>query len=117
DAGELLFEGPSSPQAREQHELKARTLARGEALMGVQARAIGTRDLVRGPELVAQSAEGVPLLDAGGLPVAGSRPVIVLKSGETPVGFFAAGLGDVAESDLRARAQQLRSQGARIVVL
>jgi hypothetical protein len=117
DAGDLLFEATPRGQLRDQHELKARTLARGEALMGAQARAVGSRDLALGPQFAAQAAEGVPLLDAGGVPVAGARPGIVLDAGGTKVGFFAAGLGDASSAALKARAQQLRSEGARFVVL
>jgi len=117
DAGDLLFEGTPRGQLREQHELKAKALARGEALMGAQARAVGSRDLALGPEVAAQDAEGVPLLDAGGLPVQGARPGIVLDGGAAKVGFFATGLGDASAAALKARAQQLRADGARFVVL
>jgi len=66
DAGDLLFEsavprkGPLGAQA----ELKARTLARGEELLGAAARVVGARDLALGPQFVAQTRGTVPLLDA-----------------------------------------------------
>src|SRR5207237_1407965 len=62
DAGDLLFEsavprkGPQGAQA----ELKARTLARGEELLGAAARAVGARDLALGPQFVAETRGNVP---------------------------------------------------------
>ena len=117
DAGDLLFESAPGEMLRAQAELKAKALARGEALMGAAARAVGARDLVRGPQLASGAAEGVPLLDAGGMPVPGARDAILVKAGAVPIGFLAGGLADGFESDLAARVQRLRAQGARIAVL
>src|SRR5438445_2414516 len=68
DAGDLLFEAPSPPPAQmlTQRQLKARTLARGDELLGAAARAIGPRDLALGASFAAETAGRVPLLDAGG---------------------------------------------------
>ena len=119
EAGDLLFEstvprkGPSGAQA----ELKARTLARGEELLGAAARAIGARDLALGAQFVAETRGTIPLLDAGGMPVAGAHATLLVKAGEVPVGVLAAGLGPDPAQTVRARAAELRRQGARAVVL
>ena len=117
DAGDLLFEAPPGETLRAQHELKARTLARGEVLLGASARAVGQRDLFRGAELAGQAALGVPLLDAGGLPVQGARDGIVLKAGAVAIGVLAGGLAANFEAGLPARVKLLREQGAQVVVL
>ncbi|MFL5310247.1 MAG: multiheme c-type cytochrome, partial [Myxococcales bacterium] len=119
EAGDLLFEsavprkGPLGAQA----ELKARTLARGEELLGPAARGVGVRDLALGGEFVAQTRGKVPLLDAGGPAVPGAQPELLVKAGDVPIGVLAAGLGPDAAQSARARASQLRRQGARAVVL
>jgi Cytochrome c554 and c-prime len=119
EAGDLLFEstlprkGPSGAQA----ELKARTLARGEVLLGAAARAIGARDLALGGQFVAETRGAVPILDAGGAPVVGAQATLLVKAGEVPVGILAAGLGPDPAQTVRARAAELRRQGARVVVL
>ena len=119
EAGDLLFEsslprhGPLGAQA----ELKARTLARGEELLGAAARGVGLRDLALGGGFVAETRGKIPLLDAGGAPVAGAEQALMLKAGDVPVGMLAAGLGRDAAASVRARAQQLRAGGARVVVL
>ncbi|HKC60276.1 MAG TPA: multiheme c-type cytochrome [Myxococcales bacterium] len=119
EAGDLLFEstlprkGPSGAQA----ELKARTLARGEELLGAAARAIGARDLALGARFVVETSGDIPLLDAGGPPVVGVRATLLVKAGGVPVGIFAAGLGPDPAQTVRARAAELHRQGARVVVL
>ena len=119
DAGDLLFEsalprnGPSGAQA----ELKARTLARGEELLGAVARAVGIRDLALGGDFVAKTSGNVPLLSAGGTPVPGARLASIVKAGDVQVGLLAGGLAPNAAADIRARATQLRRDGARAVVL
>jgi len=118
DAGDLLFEAPSPPPAQmlTQRQLKARTLARGDALLGAAARAIGPRDLALGASFVAETAGGVPLLDAGGGPVPGARATLLANAGPIKVGFFAAGQEADAATSIAARARALREQGASIVV-
>ena len=119
EAGDLLFEsslprhGPQGAQA----ELKARTLARGEELLGAAARGVGLRDLALGAQFVTETRGKVALLDAGGAPVAGAEQALVVKAGDVPVGVLAAGLGRDAAAGARARAEQLRKGGARVVVL
>ena len=119
DAGDLLFEsavprkGPQGAQA----ELKARTLARGEELLGAAARAVGARDLALGPQFVAETRGNVPLLDAGGTKVPSASPALLVKAGDVPVGLLAAGLSSDPAETIRARAGQLRQQGARAIVL
>ena len=118
DAGDLLFESQLRPpkQMLTQKELKARTLARGEELLGAAARVIGQRDLALGPQLLTETAGAVPLLDAGAA-VQGARATVLAKAGSVPVGLFAAGLGEHPEATIAARAKELRAQGARLVVL
>jgi len=119
EAGDLLFEsalprrGPPGAQA----ELKARTLARGEEMLGAAARAVGARDLALGAQFVAETRGNVPLLDAGAAPVVGARAALLVKAGDVPVGVLAAGLGPDPAQTVRARAAQLRRDGARAVVL
>lgn len=120
DAGDTLFASARpppralAPQAR----LKARYLAEADALLGAAARVLGARDLALGPAFAAETAFGVPLLDAGGAPVPGARAgLLVRAAGDVPVGIFAAGLGENPEKTIAARAADLRAQGARIVVL
>lgn len=119
DAGDALLASaaPPSGPAAGQAELKARTLARGDALLGAAARVLGARDLALGPGFAAGTAEGVALLDAGGAPVPGARASLRLEPGGVPVGIFAAGLGDAPQQTIAARAAQLKSEGARVVVL
>ena len=119
EAGDLLFESalPRKGPAGAQAELKARTLARGEELLGAAARGVGVRDLALGGQFVAQTRGNVPLLDAGGSAVPGSQAALMVKAGDVPVGVLAAGLGPDAAQSARARAAQLRRQGARAVVL
>jgi hypothetical protein len=119
DAGDLLFESalPRKGPAGAQAELKARTLARGEELLGAAARAVGIRDLALGGDFVAQTSGNVPLLDAGGPPVRGARPAALVKAGDVQIGVLAAGLAPNAAADVRGRAAQLRRDGARAVVL
>ncbi|HYV68020.1 MAG TPA: multiheme c-type cytochrome, partial [Myxococcales bacterium] len=109
----LPRKGPLGAQA----ELKARTLARGEKLLGAAARGIGARDLALGAQFVAETRTEIPLLDAGGAPGAGARPAMLVKAGEVPVGVLAAGLEPDPAKSVRDRAAQLRKDGARIVVL
>ena len=119
DAGDLLFEsavprkGPLGAQA----ELKARTLARGEELLGAAARVVGARDLALGPQFVAQTRGTVPLLDAGGTKVPDAASALLLKAGDVSIGLLAGGLGSTPAESIRTRAAQLRHQGARAIVL
>jgi hypothetical protein len=119
DAGDLLFDsavrksGPAAAQA----ELKARTLAAGEEMLGAAARAIGPRDLAAGAAFLDETRGGVPLLDAGGAPVPAARASLLVNAGGVPVGLLAAGLGDDPAATIAARAAQLRKDGARLVVL
>jgi uncharacterized coiled-coil protein SlyX len=119
DAGDALLASatPPSGPAAGQAELKARTLARADALLGAAARVLGARDLALGPGFAAETAEGVPLLDAGGPPVPGARATLRVEPGGVPVGIFAAGLGEAPERTIAARAAQLKADGARVVVL
>ena len=119
EAGDLLFESPLPRRGPlgAQAELKARTLARGEEMLGAAARAIGVRDLALGAQFVAETRGNVPLLDAGAAPVVGARAALLVKAGEVPVGVLAAGLGPDPAQTVRARAAQLRRDGARAVVL
>ena len=120
DAGDLLFAAeaaPSGPSASQQKK-KARALAQGEQLLGAAARVIGARDLAAGGKFVAETAGGVRLLDAGA-EVPGARATLLVKAGPSgvPVGIFAAGLGRDPEKTISARANSLREEGARFVVL
>src|ERR1700686_4917692 len=74
DAGDALLASaaPPSGPAAGQAELKARTLAKADALLGAATRVLGARDLALGPGFAAETAEGVPLLDAGGPPRPGA---------------------------------------------
>src|SRR3989442_3460686 len=119
EAGDLLFESalPRKGPAEAQAELKARTLARGEELLGASARAVGIRDLALGGQFVAETRGKVSLLDAGGAAVPGALSGILVKAGDVPVGVLAAGLGPRPEESVRSRAAELRKQGARAVVL
>ena len=119
DAGDLLFEAPSPPPAQmlTQRQLKARTLARGDELLGAAARAIGPRDLALGASFAAETAGSVPLLDAGGGPVPGARATLLANAGPVKVGLFAAGQEADSATSMAARARALREEGASIVVL
>lgn len=101
DAGDLLFENPQrpAPQLLTQRQLKARTLARGDALLHAVARGVGERDLSLGPQFASETAAGVPLLAPGQ-----SRLV-------REVGILAA----AAPADFAAAAG-LRKQGAKLVI-
>src|SRR5205823_1318818 len=81
----LPRKGPAGAQA----ELKARTLARGEELLGAAARGVGVHDLALGGQFVAQTRGNVPLLDAGGSAVPGSQAALMVKAGDVPVGVLA----------------------------
>jgi nitrate reductase cytochrome c-type subunit len=115
DAGDLLFESPQRPppQLLTQKQLKARTLARGDELLGTAARALGERDLSLGPQFALETAGKVPLLDAGVAPAPGARASLVVNG----VGIFAAGHEENPAATIAARAKGLREQGARLVVL
>jgi hypothetical protein len=115
DAGDLLFETPSRPalQLLTQKQLKARTLAKGDELLGAAARAVGERDLALGAQFAVETAGQVPLLDAGVLPVPGARASLLVNG----VGIFAAGHETDPAATIAARAKGLRDQGAKLVVL
>ncbi len=115
DAGDLLFETPQRPaeQLLTQRRLKARTLARGDELLGAVARAVGQRDLALGAQFAAETAGQVPLLDAGLAPVLGARATALVNG----VGIFAAGFEQDPAATMAARAKDLRGRGARLVVL
>src|SRR2546429_337923 len=119
DAGDLLFETVSPPPAQmlTQRQLKARTLARGDELLGAAARAIGPRDLALGASFVSETAGGVPLLDAGVGPVPGARAALLANAGPVKVGLLAGGHEPDPWASIAARARGLREQGASIVVL
>jgi hypothetical protein len=119
DAGDLLFESPARPSAQmlTQRQLKARTLARGDELLGAAARAVGPRDLALGAAFVAETAGQVPLLDAGVAPLPGARAMLLASAGPVRIGLFAAGFESDPAATMAARARGLREQGARLVVL
>ena len=119
DAGDLLFESPARPPAQmlTQRQLKARTLARGDQMLGAAARAVGARDLTLGAPFVSETALGVPLLDAGVAPLPGARATLIADAGPVKVGLFAAGFETDPGATIAARSRGLREQGARIVVL
>ncbi|HEY6911038.1 MAG TPA: multiheme c-type cytochrome [Myxococcales bacterium] len=119
DAGDLLFEGASRPpeQMLAQRTLKAKTLAQGDALLGAAARALGQRDLALGPQFAAETAQGVPLLDAGVAKVPSARATLLVNAGPVKVGLFAAGFGQDPAATISSRARALRTEGARVVVL
>ena len=119
DAGDLLFESPTRPaeQMLTQRQLKARTLAKGDQLLGAAARAVGARDLALGAQFVSETALGVPLLDAGVAPIPGARATLIADAGPVKVGLFAAGFEADPGATIAARARGLRDQGARLVVL
>src|SRR5438067_13432931 len=119
DGGDLLFESPTRPPAQmlTQRQLKARTLARGDQMLGAAARAVGARDLALGAPFVSETALGVPLLDAGVAPLPGARATLIADAGPVKVGLFAAGFETDPGATIAARSRGLREQGARIVVL
>ena len=119
DAGDLLFESASRPpeQMVTQRKLKAKTLAEGDALLGAAARAVGERDLSLGAQFAAETADGVPLLDAGVSPVPGARATLLASAGPVKVGLFAAGFEPDPAAAIAARARTLRGEGAQVVVL
>jgi len=119
DAGDLLFESAARPhpQTLTQKQLKARTLAAGDSLLGTGARALGQRDLALGAAFAAETAAGVPLLDAGVAPVPGTWTTLLASAGPVKVGLFATGFEADVAATMAARARGLREQGARIVVL
>jgi hypothetical protein len=119
DAGDLLFETAGRPPAQmlTQKQLKARTLARGDELLGAAARAVGQRDLALGAPFAAETAGRIPLLDAGVAPVPGVRATLLVDAGPVKVGLFAAGFEADVGASLRARAGALRGQGAQLVIV
>ena len=119
DAGDLLFETSTPPPAQmlTQRQLKARTLARGDGMLRAAARAIGQRDLALGAQFVAETAGGIPLLDAGVAPVPGARASLIADAGPVKVGLLAAGFEADPAGTAAVRARGLREQGARLVVL
>ena len=119
DAGDLLFENSAPPtkQMRTQKQMKARVLAQGDALLKAAARAVGQRDLALGPQFLLDTANGIPLLDAGFTPAPGVRATLLADAGGVKVGVFAAGFEPDPAAVVAARAKGLREQGARLVVL
>jgi len=119
DAGDLLFENANRPPAQmlTQRQLKARTLARGDTMLGTAARAVGQRDLALGAQFVAETAEQIPLLDAGVAPVPGARATLLAQAGPVQIGLFAAGFEADPLATISIRARGLKEQGARLVVL
>jgi hypothetical protein len=118
DAGDLLFESAAPPptQMLTQRQMKARVLAQGDQLFRAAARVVGQRDLALGPKFVAETAFGVPLLDAG-FAAPGLRATLLADAGGVKVGFFAAGFEPDAAAVIASRAKALRAQGTRLVVL
>ena len=122
DAGDLLFPSaaPVTGALAAQAELKARTLAQGAALLGAAARVAGRRDLASGEAFLAETAGGVPLLDAGAK-AAGTLPGLLVRGGAGGIliGLLAAGDGEarLSERDLAPRVELLRKGGAQLVVL
>jgi hypothetical protein len=117
DAGDLLFESAqkrSGPIAA-QDELKARTLAQGEPMLGAAARAMGPRDLPLGGQFCSDTANGIALLDAGKSGAPGARDSLLVRAGEVPIGLLAA--GQSPDARIKERAAALKAQGARAVVL
>ena len=119
DAGDLLFESaaPPSKQLLTQRQMKAQVLAQGDALLHAAARAVGQRDLALGPQFLLDTAQGVPLLDAGFTPVPGARATLLADAGGVKVGLFAAGFEADVPRVIASRARALRDEGARVVVL
>ena len=119
DAGDLLFESTSPPtqQLLTQRQMKAQVLAQGDALLHAAARAVGQRDLSLGPKFLVDTAQGVPLLDAGFTPAPGVRATLLADAGGVKVGLFAAGFEPDVPAVIAARAKALREEGARVVVL
>lgn len=119
DAGDLLFENPAPPpkQLLTQRQMKAQVLAQGDALLHAAARAVGQRDLALGPQFLVDTAQGVPLLDAGFMPAPGVRATLLADAGGVKVGLFAAGFEPDVPGVIAARAKALREEGARLVVL
>jgi hypothetical protein len=119
DAGDLLFEGSSRPPAQmiTQRQLKARTLAQGDEMLGAVARAVGPRDLALGAQFASETAGKVPLLDAGVAPVPGARATLLADAGPVKVGLLAAGFEQDPAATIAMRARGLRESGARLVVL
>jgi len=116
DAGDLLFESAmkrSGPIAA-QDELKARTLAEGEPMLGAAARGIGPRDLPLGGQFCSDTANGVAVLEAGKGSVPGARDTLIVRAGEVPIGLLAAGQPDAR---IKERVAALQQQGARAIVL
>jgi hypothetical protein len=118
DAGDLLFETATAPpkQLMTQRTMKARVLAQGDALLHAAARAVGQRDLALGPQFLPDTAQNVPLLDAG-FAAPGLRATLLADAGRVKVGIFAAGFETDPAQVIAARAKGLREQGARVVVL
>ncbi|TMB27495.1 MAG: hypothetical protein E6J62_19300 [Deltaproteobacteria bacterium] len=117
DAGDLLFESAmkrSGPIAA-QDELKARTLAQGEPMLGAAAHGIGPRDLPLGGQFCADTANGISLLDAGKGAAPGARDSLIVRAGEVSIGLLAA--GQSPDGRIKERAAALKQQGARAVVL
>src|SRR5258705_3998419 len=119
DAGDLLFETVGKPHAQTltQKQLKARTLARGDELLGAAARAVGERDLALGVPFAAELAGQVPQLDAGVAPVQGARATLLAEAGPVRIGLFAAGFEAGVPAPPAARAPGLPEPGARPIVL
>ena len=119
DAGDLLFETAAAPgkQLLTQRQMKAQVLAQGDALLHAAARAVGQRDLALGPQFLVDSAQGVPLLDAGFTPAPGVRATLLADAGGVKVGLFAAGFEPDVAKVIASRARALRDEGARLVVL
>lgn len=102
DAGDLLFDKAGPQKVSTQHELKARTLAQGAALLGAAARGVGARDLALGPAFVRETAGDVPLIDGAFMAEARGLKIGLVQARD------AASLGE--------RAREIRARGARLVV-
>ncbi|HZA49614.1 MAG TPA: multiheme c-type cytochrome [Myxococcaceae bacterium] len=103
DAGDSLFSSARlSPEAVPQESRKARALAEGMKLMGLNARALGERDDARGAAF--RKSLGLPEIAAGSgrtFDVDGRRVAVI--AAQTPTQLFAA-------------AKRARDQGAHFVL-
>jgi hypothetical protein len=117
DGGDRFFASATSepdPMVTAQHRLQAEAMLKATELMRYDALALGQRDAWAAASLLAQSP--VPVLDTG-TPKPFTKPSVLLASSGIPVGVFAVGSEPDAGSVVRARAAELKGQGARVLVL
>lgn len=117
DGGDRFFPAatPGDELAARQTKMQAEAMARVTRAMKYDAIVLTSRDAGAGASFFGSVALP-PVLDTGETALPGTRSTMLKDVGRVKVGLLAVGEGDNAASILKARAAQLRAQGAQVVV-